>query len=182
MFYNVIGYYGEVFTMDVKMDNLEIFEENDGLTINCEEPLYIFANIKGYDFKFNRQFTSHFLNNTQNKRFIVEREDILVVSSVEFFDKRYFTNVSLIINTDLDNIALINIYKTVVETISTTLYENNLSNLDLLTNKLGNYYNVIFVASTGKSEIDVPFDLSLYYEVKEVVEEALNKSLMELVK
>ena len=89
-------------------------------------------------------------------------------------------NITVLLDVQLDNITLLNIYRTVTETISTISWQVNAINRDDLSNKLGNYYNMIYIACKGKSDKIISFDISLFYEVKELVGEALTKSFSNL--
>jgi hypothetical protein len=166
--------------LEIKLDGVNVFKRNNCLIIKSDTPLYILANRNGFDFKYVSEFDSHYYNEPSLQRFIVERHGIAVISTVEFFEKKYFTNISLILDVKLDNNTLLMLYKTVIETISTVSWKMNALNKDELSNKLGNYYNMVYVACRGESEKSISFDISLFYEVKELTEEALIKSFKSL--
>ncbi len=163
--------------MKVDAEGITITRRNTGIVFQSEIPMYVLANRNGFIFQHVREFDNHYLNNPTLERFLVERNGITVVSTVEYFVDKFFTNISVILDVELDNNTLMNVYRTVVESISSTLYEVNAINKDDLANKLGNHYNMIFVACKGKYDKKIAFDLSLLYEVKELVDESLKKSL-----
>ena len=163
--------------MNIDIEGITICKINNGILIKSEKPLYALANRKRFDFQFIKEFDTHYSNTPNLKRVLVKRNGIDVITSVEFFEKKYFSTISILIDASLDNLTLLNIFRVTTESISTVMWENNAINEDDLSNKLGNYYNIVFVACTSKSDKEVPFDVSLYYEVKELVDEALKKSL-----
>ncbi len=163
--------------MNIEMEGISVSPKNNGIYIESENPLYILANREGYDFKYASGFDNHYFNSLNLERIKVERNGICVISSVEYIQDKFFTNISLILDVELDNLTMMNIYNTVIETIATTSWDTDAINKDKLSNSLGNYYNTIFVACKGKSDVKLPFDISLFYEVKEIVDEALRKSL-----
>ena len=67
-----------------------------------------------------------------------------------------------------------------MKTISTVSWQVEAINQDDLSNKLGNYYNMVYIACEDKSDKIISFDISLFYEVKELVSEALYKSFKNL--
>ena len=162
--------------MDIELDGLISYEEGNGLIFESEEPLYILANRENYDFKYSNKINNHYYNNPLLDRILVERNGIAVVSTVEEIQGKFFTNITVLIDTSLDNLTLMNLFRTVSETISTTSWDVNALNKNRLDNQLGNFYNTIFIACRKKSEVSLPFDISLFYEVKEIVDEALRQS------
>ena len=152
----------------------------NGIIIKSENPFYVLANRDNFDFQYINEFDNHYYNQPNLERILVERDGISIITTVEFFEKKFFTNISVLLDVELDNITLLNIYRTVIETISTVSWQVNAINKDDLSNKLGNYYNMIYIACTGKSEKIISFDISLFYEIKELVEEALTKSFKNL--
>ncbi|MDD6286278.1 hypothetical protein [Candidatus Methanosphaera massiliense] len=162
--------------MELEMNGVIAYEKYNGLVIESEEPLYVLANRKGYDFKYATKFDNHYYNNPSLKRFKIEKDGILVISTVEYLEKKYFTNISLILDVKLDNLTMINLYRTVVESIASTSWMANAINKDKLDNKVGNFYNIIFIACRSEADVNISFDISLFYEVKELVNEALEKS------
>lgn len=162
--------------MDIELDGIISYEEGNGLIFESEEPLYILANRENYDFKYSNKINNHYYNNPRLDRILVERNGIAVVSTVEEIQGKFFTNITVLIDTSLDNLTLMNLFRTVSETISTTSWDVNALNKNRLDNQLGNFYNTIFIACRKKSEVSLPFDISLFYEVKEIVDEALRQS------
>ena len=162
--------------MDIELDGIISYEEGNGLIFESEEPLYILANRENYDFKYSNKINNHYYNNPLLDRILVERNGIAVVSTVEEIQGKFFTNITVLIDTSLDNLTLMNLFRTVSETISTTSWDVNALNKNRLDNQLGNFYNTIFIACRKKSEVSLPFDISLFYEVKEIVDEALRQS------
>lgn len=162
--------------MDIELDGISSYEEGNGLIFESEEPLYILANRENYDFKYSNKINNHYYNNPRLDRILVERNGIAVVSTVEEIQGKFFTNITVLIDTSLDNLTLMNLFRTVSETISTTSWDVNALNKNRLDNQLGNFYNTIFIACRKKSEVSLPFDISLFYEVKEIVDEALRQS------
>lgn len=158
------------------MEGITTYEEGTGLIIQSDKPLYIFANRDGYDFKYNDKINNHYFNNPQLSRFIVQRNGISVISTVEEIQNKFFTNITVLLNVNLDNVSLINLFRTVTETISTTSWAVGAINKNKLDNQLGNFYNTIFIACKDKAKKPIPFDISLYYEVKEITDEALRES------
>ena len=162
--------------MDIELDGIISYEEGNGLIFESEEPLYILANRENYDFKYSNKINNHYYNNPLLDRILVERNGIAVVSTVEEIQGKFFTNITVLIDTSLDNLTLMNLFRTVSETISTTSWDVNALNKNRLDNQLGNFYNTIFIACRKKSEVSLPFDISLFYEVKEIIDEALRQS------
>lgn len=162
--------------MDVNIEGITVSKHDNGILIKSETPLYMLANRDNFDFQYISEFDNHYYNELGLKRVLVERNGISVISTVEFFENKFFTNISLLLDVELDNITLLNIYRTVTETISTVSWQVGAISNDELSNKLGNYYNMIYVACMGKSDKIISFDISLYYEVKELVEKALTNS------
>ena len=162
--------------MDIELDGIISYEEGNGLIFESEEPLYILANRENYDFKYSNKINNHYYNNPLLDRILVERNGIAVVSTVEEIQGKFFTNITVLIDTSLDNLTLMNLFRTVSETISTNSWDVNALNKNRLDNQLGNFYNTIFIACRKKSEVSLPFDISLFYEVKEIVDEALRQS------
>lgn len=166
--------------MNISLEGITVSDKGNGILIKSETPMYILANRDDFDFKYIGEFDNHYYNEQGLKRILVERNGISIISTVEFFENKFFTNISIILDVELDNITLLNIYRTVTETISTVSWQVGAVNRDELSNKLGNYYNMIYVACRGQSEKIIAFDISLYYEVKELVEEALTESFEDL--
>ncbi|MBE6485397.1 MAG: hypothetical protein E7Z85_00965 [Methanosphaera stadtmanae] len=166
--------------MKVNMDGVTVSKKGNGIIFKSENPFYILANRDYFDFKYINEFDNHYYNQPNLERILVEKDGISIISTVEFFEKKFFTNITVLLDVDLDNVTLLNIYRTVIETISTVSWQVNAINKDELSNKLGNYYNMIYIACTGKSEKIISFDISLFYEVKELVEDALTKSFNNL--
>lgn len=162
--------------MNINIEGITVSPCNNGILIKSDTPLYMLANRDNFDFQYKTEFDNHYYNEVGLKRILVEKDGISVISTVEFFENKFFTNISLLLDVELDNITILNIYRTVTETISTVSYQVGAINKDELSNKLGNYYNMIYVACMGKSEKIISFDISLYYEVKELVNQALTKS------
>lgn len=163
--------------MKIKIDGINISKIENGIQITSEEDMYILGNIHGYDFRNKKSFNNHYSNNPELKRVIVQRHGISVISTIEKFKDKFFTNISVLLDVKLDNITMLYIYNTIHQTISTTLYKNNAISKDKLDNELGNFYNVVYIACRGKADKYLPYDISLFYEVKEILDEALNKSL-----
>lgn len=166
--------------MDVNMDGVRISKKGNGILIQSQTPFYVLANRDYFDFQYITEFDNHYYNNENLERILVERNGINVITTVEYFENKFFTNITILLDVKLDNITLLNIYRTAVETISTVSWQVNAINRDDLSNKLGNYYNMIYVACRGESEKLIAFDISLFYEVKELLEEALTSSFEKL--
>lgn len=166
--------------MDVNMDGVSISKKGNGILIQSQTPFYVLANRDYFDFQYITEFDNHYYNNENLERILVERNGISVITTVEYFENKFFTNITILLDVKLDNITLLNIYRTAVETISTVSWQVNAINRDDLSNKLGNYYNMIYVACRGESEKLIAFDISLFYEVKELLEEALTSSFEKL--
>lgn len=166
--------------MDIEMEGVTAYEEGNGLIFQSENPLYILANRENYDFKYETRINNHYYNNPALERVLVERNGIAVVTTVEEIQGKFFTNITVLIDTALDNLTLMNLFRTVVETISTTSWDVDALNKNRLDNELGNFYNTIFIACRRKSDVALPFDISLFYEVKEIAEEALRESFKAL--
>lgn len=158
------------------MDGVNISKRGNGIIIQSQSPFYVLANRDNFDFRYISEFDNHYYNLENLERILVEKDGISVITTVEFFENKFFTNITILLDVELDNITLLNIYRTAVETISTVSWQVNAINRDELSNKLGNYYNMIYVACRGESEKIIAFDISLFYEVKELLEEALTKS------
>lgn len=166
--------------LDVNMDGVRISKKGNGILIQSQTPFYVLANRDYFDFQYVTEFDNHYYNNENLERILVERNGISVITTVEYFENKFFTNITILLDVKLDNITLLNIYRTAVETISTVSWQVNAINRDDLSNKLGNYYNMIYVACRGESEKLIAFDISLFYEVKELLEEALTSSFEKL--
>lgn len=166
--------------LDVNMDGVRISKKGNGILIQSQTPFYVLANRDYFDFQYITEFDNHYYNNENLERILVERNGISVITTVEYFENKFFTNITILLDVKLDNITLLNIYRTAVETISTVSWQVNAINRDDLSNKLGNYYNMIYVACRGESEKLIAFDISLFYEVKELLEEALTSSFEKL--
>ncbi len=166
----------EVVYLKVNMDGVTISKKDNGILIQSQSPFYVLANRDYFDFQYITEFDNHYYNNECLERILVEKDGISVITTVEYFENKFFTNVTILLDVELDNITLLNIYRTAIETISTVSWQVDAINKDELSNKLGNYYNMIYVACRGKSEKLIAFDISLFYEVKELLEEALLKS------
>lgn len=166
--------------LDVNMDGVSISKKGNGILIQSQTPFYVLANRDYFDFQYITEFDNHYYNNENLERILVERNGISVITTVEYFENKFFTNITILLDVKLDNITLLNIYRTAVETISTVSWQVNAINRDDLSNKLGNYYNMIYVACRGESEKLIAFDISLFYEVKELLEEALTSSFEKL--
>ena len=164
----------------MNIEGIRISEYNNGILIKSETPLYMLANRDNFDFQYIDEFDNHYYNEPGLERVLVESNGISVISTIEFFENKYFTNISLLLDVELDNITILNIYRTVTECISTVSWQVGAINQDTLSNKLGNYYNMIYVACMGKSDKIISFDISLFYEVKELVNQALTKSFNNL--
>ncbi len=162
--------------MDIKNKDILAYERDNGLIIESKTPMYVLSNREGYDFKYAGSFDSHYLNNPDLERVLVEKDGISVISTTELLNGKFFTNISVLFDTELDNITMMNIYRTVVETISSTSWDVDAKNDDDLDNYTGNFYNIVFIACKSKSDVALSFDISLFYEVKELVEKALRKS------
>ncbi|MCD7781690.1 MAG: phosphatidylglycerophosphatase A [Methanosphaera sp.] len=163
--------------MDLNMEGITAYTKVNGLIVESEEPLYILSNRSGYDFKYSRGFDSHYLNDDTLERVVISEDGITVISSVEYLSDKFFTNISILFDTELDNISLLNIYRTVTESITSTSWNNDAINKDELDNMVGNYYNTIFIACRSKADHEIPFDITLYYQTKELVNKAITKSL-----
>lgn len=166
----------EVICLDVNMDGVTICKKDNEIIIQSQSPFYVLANRDNFDFQYITEFDNHYYNNENLERILVEKDGISVITTVEYFEKKFFTNITVLLDVELDNITLLNIYRTAVETISTVSWQVNAINRDELSNKLGNYYNMIYIACRGESEKLIAFDISLFYEVKELLEEALTTS------
>ncbi len=162
--------------MNIEMENITAYNKENGLVIESQEPMYILANRKGYDFTYANSFDSHYFNNPDLERVVIHEDGITVISTSEILNGKFFTNISVLLDTDLDNITMMNIYRTVVETISSTSWDVDARNDDKLDNATGNYYNIVFIACRSKSDVSLSFDISLFYEVKDLVDKALRKS------
>lgn len=163
--------------MEINIGSIKTKTEDNGLKIYTqEEPMYILGNIHNYDFKEQTSFNNHYSNNPNFKIEKVERHGICALTSAEYFNNKFFINITLLIDAKLDNITMLYLYNTVFQTISTTSWDVDAIGSDKLDNELGNFYNIIYVACTGKSERYLPFDISLFYEAKEIVDESLRKS------
>lgn len=162
--------------MKIKYEGITVKTANNGIIFESKNPFYVLANRDGFDFQYINKFDNHYANKDNLERIVVEEHGISVVSTVEFFEKKYFTNISIFLDVKLDNITMLNIFRVVTETISTVAYTKNALNTDELSNKLGNYYNMVYVVCKSKSEKIISFDISLYYEVKELVSQALEQS------
>ena len=161
--------------MKVNLDGINISKIHSGLLFHSEEDLYILANQSRYDFQYAKEFDNHYLNQEGIDWIVIEEDGILVVGSVEIINNKFFTNISVILDVELDNLIMLNIYKIIIESISTTAYKCGAINSNVLDNELGNFYNIIFVACRGKSEVNLSFDITLFYEVKDYVEKALTR-------
>lgn len=166
--------------MKIDIEGISTSKIDNGIKIESDEDMYILGNIHGYDFQNKKSFNNHYSNNPELKRVVIQRHGISVISSIEKFKDKFFTNISVLIDEKLDNITMLFIYNTIHQTISTTLWKNNAIAKDKLDNELGNFYNVVYIACRGKSEKYLPYDISLFYEVKEILDEALNESLQNL--
>ncbi|RAP51506.1 MAG: hypothetical protein BZ138_05095 [Methanosphaera sp. rholeuAM270] len=162
--------------MKISIDGVRADFINNGIMFEFETPFYVLANRDGFDFKYLKKFDNHYANKANLERVLVQENGISVVSTVEFFEDKYFTNISIFLDANLDNITLLNIFRVVTESISTVAYQKGAFNRDELSNQLGNYYNMVYVSCRDKSEKIISFDISLYYEVKELVSKALEKS------
>lgn len=162
--------------VEINFEGLTVTKKDNGILFESETPLYVLANREGFDFKYISGFDNHYANHQNLERILVESSGISVVTTIEYFENKYFTNVSIFLDVDLDNITLLNIYRIITESISTVAYENGATNNDELSNKLGNYYNMVYVLCRKESEKPIAFDISLFYEVKELVSEALTQS------
>lgn len=166
--------------MNTSIEGVNITEKGNGLLFQFDKPCYVLANRDNFDFQHLNEFDNHYYNEEGLERILVEKNGICAVTTVEYFEKKFFTNITLILDVKLDNITLLNIYRTVIETISTVSWQVGAINHDDLSNKLGNYYNMVYIACEDKSDKIISFDISLFYEVKELVSEALNKSFKNL--
>lgn len=162
--------------MKINFEGLTVSPISNGILFKSETPFYILANRDGFDFCYVKEFDNHYANHLNLERILVEAHGISVVTTVEYFENKYFTNVSIFLDVNLDNITILNIYRVITESISTVAYECGAVNNDELSNKLGNYYNMVYVACRKESEKPIAFDISLFYEVKDLVSEALRKS------
>ena len=99
--------------MDIELDGIISYEEGNGLIFESEEPLYILANRENYDFKYSNKINNHYYNNPLLDRILVERNGIAVVSTVEEIQGKFFTNITVLIDTSLDNLTLMNLFRTV---------------------------------------------------------------------
>lgn len=163
--------------MDISFEGISVRSISNGILFESETPFYILANREGFDFQYVKEFDNHYANKPQLERILVEKHGISVVSTVEFFEDKYFTNLSVFLDVELDNITILNIYRVITESISTVSCRKGAINKDELSNKLGNYYNMVYVVCKGKSKNYISFDISLFYEVKELVSQALEKSI-----
>lgn len=166
--------------MQLKMEGVNLEKQANGLLIKSEKPLYIFANRENYDFQFNTEFDNHYLNQKGIDTVILEEDGITVISTVEIINNKFFTNLSLLFDIDLDNLTMINLFKIAVESICSTSWDANALNKNELDNYVGNYYNTIFVACRDKSKKSLPFDVSLYFQVKDLIYRAITKNLYQL--
>ena len=167
--------------IDIDIEGIKVSQADNGLKIeSCSDPFYIFGNITGYDFKSNHSFYNHYLNDPINKQVKVERNGIAVIASVEYFNEKFFVNISAILDTKLDNMALLYAYNAILQTISTTQWDENAIATSKIDNELGNFYNIVFVACRGEPEKVIPFDISLFYELKEITQEAISLSLKQI--
>ncbi len=166
--------------MDVDIEGITISKRGNGIVFQSKNPIYVLANRDHFDFQYITEFDNHYYNKPNLERILVENHGISVISTVEYFEKKFFTNLTIFLDVELDNITLLNIYKIAIETISTISWQVKAVNKDDLSNKLGNYYNMVYVVCKGKSEKIISFDISLFYEVKELVGEALTKSFNNL--
>lgn len=167
--------------IDIDIEDVCISQADNGLKIESSaDPFYIFGNITGYDFKSHKSFYNHYLNDPTNKQVKVERNGIAVIASVEYFNEKFFVNISAILDTKLDNMALLYAYNAVLQTISTAQWDENAIATSKIDNELGNFYNIVFVACRGEPEKVIPFDISLFYELKEITQEAVSLSLKQI--
>lgn len=166
----------DVNIMEINFKGLTVTPVGNGILFKSDTPFYILANRDNFDFCYIKEFDNHYANLPNMERILVEDHGISVVTTVEYFEKKYFTNVSVFLDAELDNITLLNVYRTITESIATVAYEHDAINKDELSNKLGNYYNMIYVVCRKKSEKIIAFDISLFYEVKELVSKALEQS------
>lgn len=162
--------------VEISFEGLTVSPISNGILFESETPFYVLANRDGFDFRYIKKFDNHYANHPNLERILVEDHGISVVTTVEYFENKYFTNVSIFLDVNLDNITILNIYRIITESISTVAYENEAINDDELSNKLGNYYNMIYVVCRKKSEKTIAFDISLYYEVKDLISKALTQS------
>ena len=162
--------------MEINLDGISVEKYFTGLLFKSKTPLFILANRDDYDFVYSNEFDNHYLNNQNIDVFSLEEDGIYVASSVEIIDGKYFTNVSVILDVKLDTFTITNIFKTCVEAISYVSWTKEAFNDDQLYNDVGNYYNTIFVACRGRLEKTLAFDISLYYQLKELLNDALTKS------
>ena len=158
------------------MDGVNISKRGNGILIQSQSPFYVLANRDNFDFQYISEFDNHYYNLENLERILVEKDGISVITTVEYFENKFFTNITILLDVKLDNITLLNIYRTAIETIATVSWQVKAINKDELSNKLGNYYNMIYIACRGESEKIIAFDISLFYEVKELLEEALTIS------
>ncbi len=166
--------------MQINKPEVKITEKNNGLVFNSKKPLYVLANRSGFDFKNVTEFDNHYLNNSELEPVIKSANGITVVATVELIKDKFYTNVSMFFDAELDNISIINLYRTIIETISTSSWDVDAINKDELDNELGNFYNTIFIACTGKSEKELPFDISLFYDAKDLLDKTLREALDKL--
>ena len=122
------------------MDGVTISKRDNGIIIKSNKPLYVLANRDNFDFQYIDEFDNHYYNQPNLERILVERNGISIISTVEFFENKFFTNITVLLDVQLDNITLLNIYRTVTETISTISWQVNAINRDDLSNKLGNMH------------------------------------------
>lgn len=166
--------------MNVDMEDVSVQKFYNGIKITSKSPLYILANRDGYDFKYSKEFDNHYLNNQNIKPICKSADGITVIASVEYLEFKYFTNVSVLLNIDLDNNTMMNIYRTVTETIATVSWNVNALNTDEIYNEVGNYYNVIFIACKDSRKKALPFDISLFYQIKDLTQQTLIDSFEKL--
>lgn len=162
--------------MKIDMDGIEVENNYTGLLFKSETPLYILANRDNFDFVYSQEFDNHYLNNPNIDVFSRQEDGICVISTIEIIDSKFFTNISLLLDVELDSYTVINLFKTCVECITNVSSDVGAVNDDELYDDFGNYYNTIFVASRGKLERRLAFDISLYYQVKELVDDVLYQS------
>ena len=105
------------------MDGVTISKRGNGIIIKSNKPLYVLANRDNFDFQYIDEFDNHYYNQPNLERILVERNGISIISTVEFFENKFFTNITVLLDVQLDNITLLNIYRTVTETISTISWQ-----------------------------------------------------------
>ncbi|MDO5850959.1 MAG: phosphatidylglycerophosphatase A [Methanobacteriaceae archaeon] len=164
--------------MENVIEGVDLVKTDDGLIVKSKEDLYILGNLDGYCFKYHDSFQNHY-NDFANEFHpgIVVEDDMCAIVTIDYIKSSFFINASLIIDAKLDNNMMLNIFRIITESISTSLWDVDAISKNKLDNQLGNFYNISFVACKGENKNTVSPDLSLNYSVKTVISKAVKKAL-----